>query len=116
MPLLVSAYDHRSGPARETFFSVPVENQGLDQALDYPKSFRNELSLAHSDLFFLKPHALVLSALEDRDALEYFDPIKYQQACLTYPNNTCPLDDLDRCFLSNHQSWAHLYRNKGLIN
>jgi hypothetical protein len=115
MPLLIKAFDRESGPASETYFSVSVDDLGIDPALDYPKTFRNELSLAHSELFFLKPHALVLSCIEDRDVLEYFDPVKYQTACLTYPNNTCPLADLDRCFLSYHQSWAQLYRNHGLI-
>ncbi len=115
MPLLVKAFDRSSGPASQTFFDVSFWDIGLDPALDYPKSFRNEISLAHSDLFFLKPHALVLSVIEDRDPLDYFDLSKYQQACQTYPNNTCPLDDLDRCFVSHHQSWAQLYRNRGLI-
>lgn len=116
MPLLIKALDRESGPASETYFSVSVADHGLDPALDYPKTFRNELSLAHSDLFFLKPHALVLSCLEDKDVLEYFDPLKYQAARRTYPNNTCPLEDLDRCFLAYHQSWAQLYRNRGLIH
>jgi len=116
MPMLVRAYDRSPGPASRTLFDVRPSEQGLDSRLDYPSSFRNELSLAHSDLFFLKPHALVLSTIEDVDVLEYFDPDKYQRACNMYPNNTCPLDDLDRCFLSNHHSWAQLYRNQGLIN
>jgi hypothetical protein len=115
MPLLVRAYEKDPGPASATFFSID-HLQGLDPKLDYPPSFRNELSLAHSELFFLRPHALVMSSLEDKDALEYFDPKKYQQACDVYPNNACPLDDLDRCFLSPHLSWARLYRDRRLIN
>ena len=116
MPLLVHAYDKKPGPASATFFKVSPNDQGLDPVLDYPSTLRNELSLAHSDLFFFKPHALVLSAIEDRDILDYFDPVKYQLACQMYPNNTCPLDDLDRCFVYNHRSWAQLYRDRGLIN
>ncbi len=115
MPLLVRAYDKDPGPASKTLFDVG-QNRGLDPQLDYPSCFRNELSIAHSNLFFLKPHALVLSSIEDKDVLEYFDPIKYLQACEVYPNNTCPLDDLDRCFVSLHVSWARLYRDRGLIN
>ncbi len=116
MPLLVRAYEKAPGPASITFFRVEQSDQGLDPVLDYPSSLRNELSLAHSELFFFKPHALVLSLIEDRDILDYFDPVKYQRACQIYPNNTCPLDDLDRCFVANHHSWAQLYRNRGLIN
>ena len=116
MPMLVRAYEKSPGPACVTFFKVDPNDQGLDPVLDYPASLRNELSLAHSDLFFFKPHALILSTIEDRDILEYFNIDKYRQACAMYPNNTCPLDDLDRCFVSNHRSWAQLYRNHGLIN
>lgn len=114
--MLVRAYDKDVGPASQTLFAVKASEQGLDPRLDYPSSFRNELSLAHSDLFFLRPHALTLSAIEDVDVLEYFDLAKYKRACDIYPNNTCPLDDLDRCFLSNHRSWAQMYRDHGLIN
>jgi hypothetical protein len=116
MPLLVRAYERESGPASVTFFRVAPGTQGLDPVLDYPTSLRNELSLAHSDLFFFKPHALILSTMEDRDILDYFDNAKYQRACQVYPNNTCPLDDLDRCFVADHRSWAQLYRDRGLIN
>ncbi len=114
--MLVRAYEREVGPASRTVFDVKPSEQGLDPRLDYPASFRNELSLAHSELFFLKPHALLMSAVEDVDVLEYFDIVKYRRACEVYPNNTCPLDDLDRCFLSNHRSWAQLYRDRGLIN
>jgi hypothetical protein len=114
--MLVRALDKEPGPASATFFEVKPSDRGLDPSLDYPASFRNELSLAHSELFFFKPHALVLSIIEDRDILEYFDPRLYQKACERYPNNTCPLEDLDRCFMTNHHSWARLYRDRGLIN
>jgi hypothetical protein len=117
MPMLVKAYEkRRPGPASVTFFEVESAERGLDPMLDYPASLRNELSLAHSDLFFFKPHALILSTIEDTDILEYFDINKYRQACAMYPNNTCPLDHLDRCFVSDHRSWAQLYRDRGLIN
>ncbi len=116
MPLLVLATERDPGPASVSYFKVRPSDRGLDPMLDYPAEFRNELSLAHSDLFFLKPHALVLSVIEDRDVLDYFDPQKYLQACQTYPNNTCPLADLDRCFVSNHRSWYQLYRDRGLVN
>jgi len=115
MPLLVRAYEKEPGPASATYFDIN-RLHGLDPKLDYPSSFRNELSLAHSDLFFLKPHALIMSSLEDKDPLEYFDPVKFRQAREVYPANTCPLDDLDRCFISPHLSWARLYRDRGLIN
>ncbi len=116
MPMLVRAYERESGPASISYFSVRPSDLGLDPVLDYPASLRNELSLAHSDLFFFKPHALLMSTIEDRDVLDFFDHEKYQQACQMYPNNTCPLDDLDRCFVSPHRSWAQLYRDQGLIN
>ncbi len=113
--MLVRALDRPSGPLTRTMFQVSVRDLALDPLLDFHPSFRAELSSVHSEVFFLTRHALVLSLLENKPVLDYFDVQKYNEARVYYPNNSSPLEDLDRCFIDNNGSWTQLYRSEGLI-
>ena len=103
------------GPASRTYFRVSPYDHGLDPDLVYSASFQSELSKVHSDLFFLKPYALVRSAIEEKPVLTYFDRAAYDKACTLYPGAQGPLDDLNDCLPFRVRSWAKVYRDEGLI-
>ena len=107
--------EKRPGPASKTLYYVASCDIDLDEDLDYPQSFQAELAQVHSDLFFLQPNALTLSAIENRPVLDFFAREKYARACLLYTGQGEPLADLDSCCPYRVQSWAQVYRRLGLI-
>jgi len=115
LPTLTRSGPRPPGPASRTLYHVSEQDTGVHPDLDYPSSFHSELSHVHSQMFFLKPHALALSMIERKPVLDYFDPELYQAACALYPNNpTGPLEDLDQCDPCT-RDWTRLYIYNELI-
>ncbi len=81
------------GPASRTYYQVPVSHRHLPD-LNYPASFRSELSLAFSRAYLLQPHAIVLSYLENRPLAQYVDPHAYALADLCYTRPMSPATDM----------------------
>ncbi len=116
LPLLSRSSALAPGPASHTFYHVARCDAGADRDLDFPVSFQSELSHAHSQLFFLRPHALALSVIENKPLLTYFDRDLYKSASLLYPHDPLgPLRDLDRCDPFK-RDWTRQYTNEGLID
>ena len=115
LPYYVHSGVKRPGPASKTLYYVQPCNRMLDPDLDYPSNFQSELAVVHYDLYFLKPNALALSAIEQRPVLDYFDRRKYEQACQLYQGPGGPLKDLDGCCPHRHRSWYGTYRALGLV-
>ena len=115
LPCFVRSGERRPGPASRTLYRVNHCDLVLDPDLGYTSSFQSELSQVHSDMFFLKPNALVLSALEEKPVLGYFDQSSYAKACQLYSGPIGPLEDLDICCPFRTRSWARTYRQEGLI-
>ena len=115
LPSLVFSGVRRPGPASRSLYHVDPLDHALDPDLDYAASFQAELCKVHSDIFFLKPNALTLSAIEDQPLLDYFDRVAYNRACALYSGAKGPLDDLDECCPFRPLSYAQIYRAQGLI-
>ena len=107
--------ERRPGPASRTLYYVAPCDIDLDEDLGYPMKFLAELAQVHSDLYFLTPNALTLSAIENRPVLDFFDRAKYDRACRLYHGSSGPLSDLDVCSPNRTQSWVQIYRQNGLI-
>jgi len=82
------------GPATHTYYEVPPILRSLP-GLNVPGKFRAELSMAFSKVYHLKPHALVLSYLEGRPLVDYFDEEAYALSHSYYQDPLTPsLDSL----------------------
>ncbi len=115
LPSLSRSGERPPGPASRTLYHVAPHDAGWNPDLDMPASLQSELSHAHSQLFFLKPHALALSLIERRPILDYFDRELYNSALALYPTRPLgPLEDLDRCDPSR-RGWTYLYTYNELI-
>ncbi len=93
LPMITLA-GHRStpGPASRTYYDVPPYPRQLPD-LNYPAHFRAELSLAFSKAYHLKPHAIILSHLENRPIAYYFDAEAYALSSSYYTAPRSPGSD-----------------------
>ncbi len=91
--ITLSSVPSMPGPASRTYYSVPVSHRHLD-GLNYPASFRSELSLAFSRAYLLQPHAIVLSHLECRPLAQYVDRNAYALADHYYTYPQSPATDM----------------------
>ena len=94
------------GPASETFYRVSPDLLLVDQHMDFPASFRRELSAAFSLFYFVRPHAIILSATENRPLSDYLDLDAYDRATLLYQTNSSPVLDQQRSLQNVRQGWG----------
>ena len=73
--------------------------------MDYPADFRRELSEAFSLLYFLRPHSLILSAIEGQPLSTYVDQTAYDEACMLYVGNDSPILDHLRTSQALNRTW-----------
>lgn len=103
-----------SGPASVTFYHVPVSKRHLPD-LNYPARFRSELSMAFSRAYLLKPHAVVLSYLENRPLASYVDRAEYDLADLYYTHPQSPATDMANT-LTKVAECHRMFRHSGPPN
>jgi hypothetical protein len=65
-----------------------------------PAGLRVKLSQAVSLLYFLTPHALIFSQIENKPLYDYFDRSSYDRARLLYFGGSSPGLDLKNCLRS----------------
>ncbi len=90
------------GPASRVFYDY-----GLDLAdpnMVCQPGLRLQLSKAVSHLFFLRPHALILSHIESKPLSDYYSSELYDRAQLLYFGGSSPGQDLRRCMRAVSQS------------
>ncbi len=83
------------GPASRTLYDVGIILN--DPEMVCRAGLRNELSRALSHLYFLHPHALILSQIQSRPLSDYFSKTKYDRANLLYFGGSTPGQDLANC-------------------
>jgi hypothetical protein len=81
------------GPASRTYYEVPPVLRTTAE-LNVPGELRAELSLAYSRTYHLKPHAIVLSYLEQRPLLDYIDRYAYALSACFYQAPRSPASDI----------------------
>ncbi len=95
-------YFHREnsivGPATHKFYDHKLTITNPSMVCE--RGLRSKLSSAVSYLYFLKPHALILSQIESKPLTDYFDPQAYHQAQLLYFGGSTPGKDLLECLTS----------------
>ena len=103
------------GPASEVYYRVPDYLLLTDQDMDYPASFRRELSAAFSSFYFLKPHAIIRSQVESRPLSDYVDRSAYDRATLLYNGNDTPIRDQRRSVQAVNRGWRLSMRDAGYV-
>ncbi len=93
--MTLAGLPHRSGPASVMFYGVPQSYHHLP-GLNLPPEFRAELSKAFSTVYHLKPHALVLSYLEQKPLYSYVDELAYALSDSYYTHPDTPRTDAIR--------------------
>jgi hypothetical protein len=68
-----------------------------DQSMICEPDLRNKLSKAVSHLYFLHPHSIIVSQVEARPLIEYYDQTAYRNASLLYFGGSSPGRDLRNC-------------------
>ncbi len=81
------------GPASKTYYDVPPALRNLPD-LNVPGKFRAELSAAYSLVYHLKPHAIILSYLEDKPLPSYIDYEGYAKSAAFYDLPKSPAIDM----------------------
>jgi hypothetical protein len=81
------------GPASRTYYDVPPALRNLPD-LNLPAKFRAELSQAFSTVLHLKPHAVVLSHIEQRSLTDYLDHDNYALSQSHYSGIQSPVIDM----------------------
>ncbi len=81
------------GPASVTYYEVPPALWSLP-GLNFPGKFRAELSRAYSIAYHLKPHALILSYLEQKPIPSYIDHETYALNNSFYVHPKSPAIDM----------------------
>jgi len=81
------------GPALHTYYEVPPALRTTPE-LNVPAKLRAELSLAYSRTYHLKPHAIVLSYLEQRPLIDYIDRHAYALSACFYEAPRSPASDI----------------------
>ncbi len=94
LPLIVSDCKPKPGPASKTLYSLPPHLVSKYPEINHPAELRAELSLAYSRVHFLKPHAIVMSHLEDKPLSDYADGEAVNAASLLYTYPRSPIKDL----------------------
>ena len=84
------------GPASQVFYRVTDSILRSDQSMDFPASFRRELSAAFSTFYFVRPHAIVLAHAENRPLSDFLDRDAYEHAALLYSGGCSPVQDQQR--------------------
>ena len=103
------------GPASRVFYQVPDYLLLVDQDMDYPPQFRRELSRAFSLFYHLRPHAIVLSQVEQRPLSHYVDMDTYNRAALLYTDGSSPVLDQQRSVYAVTRGWRLSLRNSGHV-
>jgi len=83
------------GPASIKFYDAGMVI--TDPSMVCPAGLRLRLSQAVSHLYFLRPHALILSQIEGRPLSDYHNSRAYKQATLLYFGGSTPGQDLREC-------------------
>ncbi len=86
---------HVVGPASAKYYDDRITLS--DPAMVCPAGLRSRLSQAVSHLYFLRPHALILSQIEGRPLSDYHNRRAYRQASLLYFGGSTPGHDLREC-------------------
>ncbi len=92
-------YFHRTrravGPASQVLYDTGLSLSNPDMVCQ--PGLRLQLSKAVSHLYFLHPHALILSEIELKPLSSYYSSKLYDQAQLLYFGGSSPGQDLRRC-------------------
>ncbi len=88
------------GPASRTLYDVGFVLP--DPEMICQDGLRLKISQAVSHLFFLKPHALILSHIESRPLSDYFSRTAYDRAQLLYFGGSSPGVNLVQCQRAIH--------------
>ncbi len=83
------------GPASRVLYDTGV--MLTDPEMICRPGFRLEMSKAVSNLYFLQPHAIVLSQIESRPLTDYYSPQSYEHARYLYFGGSSPGQDLHSC-------------------
>jgi hypothetical protein len=86
---------HAMGPASQVFYDSGITLADPDMTCQ--PGLRLQLSKAVSHLYFLHPHALILSQIESKPLSCYYSPKLYEKAQLLYFGGSSPGQDLLRC-------------------
>ncbi len=84
-----------TGPASVKFYDSGMTLP--DPSMVSPTGLRLALSQAVSHLYFLQPHALILSHIEGRPLSDYHSARSYERATLLYFGGSSPGKDLQEC-------------------
>ena len=103
------------GPASQIYYRVTDSVLRTDQHMDFPASFRRELSAAFSAFYFLHPHAIVLSQIENRPLSDYLDMQAYDRASLLYGQVGSAVQDQQRSLQSVSRGWRLTLRDLGHV-
>ena len=103
------------GPASQVFYTVPDYLLVVDQDMDYPAQFRRELSRAFSLAYFLRPHAIIFSQIEERPLADYHDSEAYRRASLLYTSSSGPVLDQQRSVYAVNRGWRLNLRDAGHV-
>jgi hypothetical protein len=96
LPLTLAGTRPGPGPASKTFYGLPAHLTTLYPDADHPPELRSELSLAYSRVHLLKPHAIILSYLDQKPLKSYLDHDAINNASMLYQNPNTPFTDLQR--------------------
>jgi hypothetical protein len=92
-------YSHRteriSGPASRVLYDSGVRLRDPNMACR--PGLRLEISKAVSHLYFLHPHAIILSHIESRPLADYYSHKSYEDARYLYFGGSSPGADLQNC-------------------
>jgi hypothetical protein len=84
-----------SGPASLVYYDADIALPDPDMICE--PGLRLKISRAVSHLYFLHPHALILSHIESRPLSDYYSSRSYNQAQLLYFGGSSPGRDLHDC-------------------
>jgi hypothetical protein len=92
-------YYHRAnriiGPASHKYYDERMVV--TDPAMASPPNFRAKISRAVSHLYFVQPHSVIRSQIENRPLSDYYSSKLYEQATLLYFGGSTPGQDLREC-------------------
>ncbi len=114
LPLILSDRRPEPGPASRTLYSLPAHLVSLYPEAGHPAELRAELSLAYSRVYFLQPHAIARSFLEELPLSSYSDPEAHRSAALLYTLPQTPSSDLLRTQTEINGIWRQFYRDQSL--
>jgi len=109
LPIILTGERPKPGPATATYYKFPESFAAAYPDLDVTPRIRSELSEAYSSTYLLKPHAVVLSYLDNEPVDQYTDPNAISDASRLYDLPQTPMSDLTQTKACIDLNWSRYY-------